>query len=307
MSLELALLVATAVVFRAYGLTWFWPAAVPMIGLGLGLVAAWAYFVWVPGTRSADWVYAETFFLLALLVLFGQIAGPSQYAAAVLHRPLVDAALAAADQALGVDVHTWVLWTRQHPWVLQTVVAAYRTLLPQLFVPLLVLGFWYQDRTALWEYMCHFHVCSLGTVLCMALWPALAPGPFAGWDALLNQQRFVHHLADIRSGVLTLINPGDVEGLVSLPSFHTAGALMVTWAFRRRPRWLCVLVPLNLALIAATVLTGVHYLVDVLAAVALFGASLAIYHRTIRHQASESAGNVDPAAAVGVRTRGPVG
>ena len=65
-----------------------------------------------------------------------------------------------------------------------------------------------------------------------------------------------------------------VTGLVSVPSFHVAGALVLTWVVRHR--W-WVLVPvglLNLALCAATVLSGAHYAVDVLISLGLFGLSL---------------------------------
>ena len=67
--------------------------------------------------------------------------------------------------------------------------------------------------------------------------------------------------------------------MISFPSFHVAGALMVTWAFRRRPGWLAVLTALNTALVASTVLTGAHYGVDVVATVALFAVSILLWRR----------------------------
>ena len=64
-----------------------------------------------------------------------------------------------------------------------------------------------------------------------------------------------------------------------MPSFHIAGALMVTWAFRHYPGWLVLLVPINLMMMAATVMTGAHYFVDVPATFALFALSVAAYRQ----------------------------
>ena len=54
---------------------------------------------------------------------------------------------------------------------------------------------------------------------------------------------------------------------------------MVTWAFRRRHCWLIGLGILNAGLVAATVLTGAHYAIDVVATVAMFAASIGLWRR----------------------------
>jgi membrane-associated phospholipid phosphatase len=76
---------------------------------------------------------------------------------------------------------------------------------------------------------------------------------------------------------MTVVRFDDLEGLVSFPSFHVAGAILVTWAFRRRRRILIPLIVLNIGLVISTVITGEHYLVDVLASVPLFAGSVAAY------------------------------
>ena len=70
-----------------------------------------------------------------------------------------------------------------------------------------------------------------------------------------------------------------IEGLVSFPSFHVAGALIATWAVRHRRGLFITFALLNAALIASTVLCGVHYAVDVVAAVPLFACSVFVYRR----------------------------
>jgi membrane-associated phospholipid phosphatase len=76
---------------------------------------------------------------------------------------------------------------------------------------------------------------------------------------------------------MTVVRFNDIEGLVSFPSFHVAGALLVTWAFRHRQRIFIPLIVLNTGLALSTVITGEHYVVDVLAAVTLVAVSVALY------------------------------
>jgi membrane-associated phospholipid phosphatase len=73
---------------------------------------------------------------------------------------------------------------------------------------------------------------------------------------------------------LRVLQFGQLEGLVSMPSFHVAGAMMVTWACRRR-RWLLIpLLAINITLAVATFMTGAHYVVDTLGTAAMFAGSI---------------------------------
>ena len=56
-------------------------------------------------------------------------------------------------------------------------------------------------------------------------------------------------------GTMKVVRFDELEGLVSLPSFHVAGALIVTWAFRNRVRILIPLILLNVALTLSTFIT----------------------------------------------------
>jgi membrane-associated phospholipid phosphatase len=72
---------------------------------------------------------------------------------------------------------------------------------------------------------------------------------------------------------------GDLDGLVSAPSFHVLGAMCVTWAFRRRLWFFFPLLAVNVLLASATVLTGVHYAIDVVAAFVIFPSAVWLYRR----------------------------
>jgi membrane-associated phospholipid phosphatase len=273
--LQASVLALTVGLGAAMGLRYDWRAAGPFLVLPGGAALVWAYYAWVPGRQAADWVVAETACVLALLLGFGLIMAPAQYVAAALPFPLIDAQLAAGDAALGIHIPTLVAWTRTHPWLVQALFRTYGTLLPQLFLPVLVLGFWYRDRAKLWEYAVLVHGCLAVTLLVSAVWPATCVSGYFGFDAILDQHRLIAHFASLRAGTFTVIHPDQIEGLVSPPSFHTAGALLACWAFRGRWAWLAPLIGVNVGLIAATVCLGLHYGVDVIAGAALVAVSVA--------------------------------
>jgi len=273
-SLLLALAVAG---FWMTGLSYQWsPTKVAVLPIVFG---AWVAHVMQPGRSPADWAIADGLMALLLLLTFTNVAAPLQYVAVALKEPLVDAQLASADRLLGVHVPSIVEWTRARPLLTDVLLFSYYTLLPQFFLPVLVIGLWYRERQTLWEFVFHFHFCASVTIASLAVWPAICAFTFYGFDSLLNQTRFIHQFAGLRAGTFTIVNGDDMEGLISMPSFHIAGALMVTWAFRRYPRWLALLVPLNLLMVASTVMTGAHYFVDVLATVVLFAVSVLVYVR----------------------------
>ncbi len=142
---------------------------------------------------------------------------------------------------------------------------------PVLLLPI------FHDRCALWEYAWHFLVCSAITVACLAAFPAACSFTYQHFTPLLNESRFIDHFTGARAAGFTAIDFDPLEGLVSCPSFHVAGARMVTWAFRRT--WLLVpLAILNGALTVSTVMLGAHYAVDLVATVAMIGFSSLLFH-----------------------------
>jgi membrane-associated phospholipid phosphatase len=91
--------------------------------------------------------------------------------------------------------------------------------------------------------------------------------------------RVILQIQQLHEGTMKTVRFDELEGLVSFPSFHAAGGLIVTWAFRHRRRFLVPLALLNLALIASTFMSGVHYVIDVIASVPLFAFSVFAYAR----------------------------
>ncbi len=215
-------------------------------------------------TRHDRGPLSRALWALVFLLTGSLLLSLSQYPAVALGRPTIDATLAAWDHALGLSVVPLVQWTAGHPWLRFVLSVAYGSLIVQLALPVLVLGLVHQDFRRLWSFVAQFHVAAIVTVLCLALWPAACTFSYTGVPSLLDQTRFLHQFDGFRTGTLTLIPVRDLEGLISFPSFHVAGALLATWALWNT-RWRWPLVALNILLCASTVLLGAHYVIDLLA------------------------------------------
>jgi hypothetical protein len=255
-----------------FGFTVVWQPVSPLLALIAFLLLGWTYYVNTKTTFFERRI-AEIMLIFALLLALGAILTPAQYVAAALNRPTIDPVLARADALLGVHVPTLTAWTREHPRFNRWLIWAYFTLLWQfaLVVPGLALV---RDRRALWEFVFHFHVCAAVTIVAFAVFPAACAFNYYGFESTISQARFIAHFNGARNGSLRVIEFGNMEGLVSMPSFHVAGAMMVTWAFRRRAWALVPLVAINVLLIVATFMTGAHYVVDTLGTFVMFAGSL---------------------------------
>jgi hypothetical protein len=272
LAVQVVLLASSLYAYAALGLSVAWDSALPTMSVVAGLLLAWAYFAATKSTATEQRV-GNASLAVALLLLLATIMPPAQYAAAALNRPLIDPALARADSWLGINVADLAGWTRSHPSVSALLTWGYFTLLWQfaLIVPLLSLV---RDDDALAEYVFNFHACSLVTIVAFALFPAASAFQYLEFQSTLPQARFIQHFNGVRSGQMTHLVFGQMEGMVSMPSFHVAGALMVTWATRRH-LWLCVpLAAVNSLLCAATFLSGAHYLVDTIAGFVLVACSV---------------------------------
>lgn len=285
--------VVSGVLYLALGLTIDGKTLIPFAIADATILIVWIQLYRRPG-KPREWIVAETVFAFLLMLVLSHILAPAQYAAVALNRPLIDPFLARADAALGVHVPDLAEWVRAHPAANGVLTWAYYTLIWQFALVVPVLGLVVKDRLSLWEYLFHFHTCAIITVVALAIFPAQCAFQYYGFESTLDQTRFIEHFNGFRDGSLTTIHLNDLEGLISVPSFHAAGGLMVTWTVRK---WRLLLIPtaaVNVALIAATFLTGAHYFVDVLITVAMFAASVLLYrvwgarHVTLQPHASEA-------------------
>ncbi len=284
---QLALLFGLAPIYGRFGLTFDWSTSAPMFAAQAGFLVAWLYFRRYRHHPRKS-ALLDVILGTALLVALTAIVAPAQYLAVALGRPLVDAQLAAADAAIGINVATLARWTASHSALTIGLALAYVSLLPQLFLPVVLLGLVFRERDGVWEFVFHYHFCLLVTLLALAWFPAACAFQYYGVASAFDQSRFIAHFDGLRDGTFHVISFANLEGLISMPSFHVAGGLMVTWAFRRHRRVFVPIAIVNVAMIAATFLSGAHYFVDVLASFLLFGVSATAYGALRRRAAQTS-------------------
>ncbi|GAC1452931.1 MAG: hypothetical protein PVSMB1_00950 [Gemmatimonadaceae bacterium] len=261
--------------FSMLGLTLDWSTVwFGAVLLGVILVV-WLNFYFVPGMLEERFV-AEVLFVVFFMVLLTNVASPMQYAAVAIGAPYADPWLAAADARIGVYVPVLVAWTRAHPATSLLAMITYASLLPQFLLTVIVLAA-LRERERLWEFAFHFHFCTIVAVAALTIWPAVCAPAYYGFASTIDVTFLMDQIKGFHEGTMTVIRFNEMDGLVSFPSFHVAGAVLVTWAFRHRRRILIPLMVLNAGLIVSTVITGLHYVVDVLAAAPLFACSLAAY------------------------------
>jgi membrane-associated phospholipid phosphatase len=282
---QLAMAALVAPWYAVYGLQIDWRTtwALPPAYLALG--AAWWYSRRYAG-HPRKFIFADVLLAMLLLLFITNIASPAQYLAIALHRPLIDDWLVRADAWLGIDVQALSYWTAAHPAISRILWLCYVSLLPQFLMPLVVLGLRYRDREGMWEYVFHFQFCLLITVAILAVFPAECPYTHLGFTPTIDQARVIRQIGALRGGTFHVIDFTDLEGLITMPSFHAAGAMMVTWAFRRRRALFLPLVIVNTGLMAATFMSGVHYFVDVVGSAALFALSVVAYRVLVRARAA---------------------
>lgn len=204
----------------------------------------------------------------ALLVAFQAAGAMLSYLVTSTGAPLVDGSLAAWDRALGFDWIACWRWFEAHPGIRAALKHAYYSGLVQLMAVVLVLGM--TGRAAqLAEFMRLFILATLVTIAFSGLWPAAG-----AWKHYAVGTAFdlasISHFEPLRSGVLREISLGAAQGLISFPSLHAAMAVLLAHSMRRT-RLFPVFAVLNAAMLVSTPIEGGHYLVDVLAGVALAG------------------------------------
>ncbi|MEJ2624671.1 MAG: phosphatase PAP2 family protein [Pseudolabrys sp.] len=217
----------------------------------------------------------ETTAQLLLVLLFGILL---TYAATAADLPYRDASLLAADRALGFDYQAYLTFFDAQPELRSLIGAAYLMLLPQfLAIPLVLLVARREARLQIW-----LLAVAVALILTSAIYlfvPSVTAFVYIefGGPAHIPAHYYtpVPTIEALRAGVMHTVRLNHLEGLVTFPSFHTAGALLFVWALwpLRRLRWLAV--ALNAALISATPNIGGHYAVDVIAGAAVMLLSVA--------------------------------
>jgi hypothetical protein len=158
------------------------------------------------------------------------------------------------------------------------------------------------------EFTFAFGLALIVTTLISTFVPAIGVFQQIGLDPSsithLNLQPYLDQLRDLppaRNGTLRHLDLLGLGGIVTFPSFHAASAVLYAWALWP-VRWMRPIVVLAFTtMLAATPINGGHYLIDVIAGVAIAAASI-----VAARQAGRAIANWQIRSAVGALVPVPI-
>jgi hypothetical protein len=223
---------------------------------------------------------------------FTYIAAASvlEYYLATSPAPLRDGWLIAADRGLGVDWPALCGWSEAHQGVRAVLQSAYFGLMAESGVVVVVTGLFYPRRAR--RFTTALILSSLFTI--PLLWVFPVAGPYAAYAQLAVPQScfgfaasWTEHYLGMRAHTLAAIPLDDIRGIVDFPSYHAACAVLLAYFLRGIPVITPVAVAFNLMMILATPIIGGHYIVDVLAGLAVAAATIYAIEFIERGRAAE--------------------
>lgn len=231
---------------------------------------------------------ADAFGAVAVAGLGGMICGAVAMLVLRLHLPLGDAMLRSVDLALGFDGLAILDWQlRQGLWLFMPMRWAYIYTLPIFFAGMVLLAL-VGDRIEAWRAA----FCFVGTLLTTCLVSIFVPAKgLAVWapDALLARlpvgamRSFWPRFDDFYSGADPVLRVQVLDGVISFPSFHAVVGFL-TLAMWRHNIWTFLGAGSYLAfMLLATLPGGGHYVVDLLAGLAVW-ATWFIWSRQIERR-----------------------
>lgn len=233
------------------------------------LAAAWFY------RRRNEPRLASALGGTAQVAAFAAFGAPLSYIVAALNLPLRDRFLDAADRTLGFDWLGLLAWMNAHPAWHSAFSLSYLSFAVQATTTVLALALTAR-LVHLRIFVLAFMACAVVTIVISGLVPAQGVWGHHGltaadYPAIFPATREVHLpiFHGLRDGTVRILTATGSEGIITFPSLHAALALVFILALAPVPllRWIGAAV--NILMIAATPVDGGHYVIDVLAGLAL--------------------------------------
>ncbi|WP_198165005.1 phosphatase PAP2 family protein [Rhodoplanes sp. Z2-YC6860] len=228
----------------------------------------------------------------AQIVLITLLMAPFTYVAAAANFPMADAKLLAIDQFLGLDWLGYVTFVNERPLLATWLDFGYMMIRWPLFIIPVALAASGKFRR-LQVYTLAFLIALIVTTIISTMIPAIGVYQQLGVSVTdfqnLNPIAYLGQLRDlplVRNGSLRALDLDLLSGIITFPSFHAASALLYGWALWGSPWFRPVAIIANLAMLAATPITGGHYFIDVVAGLAVAAVAIVIAKEISRHVAA---------------------
>ena len=270
----------------------FDPVPITMRGvlpLIVSCISLWGAAYYYLNVRPVE-KFAEMCVSLSQVLLFSAVGIILSYFAARTAVPLWDETFVRWDQALGFDWMAAMRLVDSSKVAVAVLFIAYASLIPQIVLVVCALGFLHkleELRTVMLAAM----ICGSVCILISAFMPAVAypihygitPNTFENvtpWAGFIKLGDFM----SLRDGTIARFDFASMQGLITFPSYHAGLSAVTFWGFyQARVNWLRMpAMTLAFLTIVSTPIDGGHYLVDVLAGVAVAIGSLFAASRMIR-------------------------
>ena len=296
--LTFSLVLVEAVLFPLTGLT-LDPFVLLAIAVHAGPFLAVATFYHY---RRPDPVVNAITTSFAFIAIFSPIGAGLSYLSVASNFPLRDAWAAAADEALGFSWFAHLEMVGAHRWLLDTLLWCYDSAFRQIFLAVILLGFYDRDRLRIFLHC--YAATGIGCILIAWTIPMAGayffhqpePHLLSNFSDPLTGRWQEEVFFNLRTGALTLVKLHQSEGVIQFPSFHTSVACILTYAYWGF-RWLRVpILGVNILMAAATPIIGGHFLVDTLGGLFLAVLSIWFFRRRLLAQqaAALPSGNILP-------------
>jgi hypothetical protein len=225
---------------------------------------------------------ADGAYYLALWVNLMVLACILSYLAQSQTGALYDRQFEQIDAALGFAWKPWNAFVRSTPALYWVLLLAYASGALQIVATIVYFACTGQSRRnqELWWISL---IAMMLTVFVSALYPAL--GTFHHFGQNLDEAVHLPHLLALREGSISYFT--SMEGIITLPSYHTAQALLFIYAFRGQRRLFPSMFALNALMLLSTPSMGGHYLADMLAGAAVAGLAVLLVRWTLPSGTSE--------------------
>ncbi|WP_336951841.1 phosphatase PAP2 family protein [Sphingobium aromaticivastans] len=207
---------------------------------------------------------------LAVPAIIGAMGMVSIIAIAAISGPFVDGPLVEMDTQLHFDWRLLYQFYLEHPILMAVSRQAYDAFSYQLLLVPMILWLWRRGEM-LWSYIAAYSVALILTIIIFPFFPAAGPYNHFGIshaDLEPWQWNFGPYIEGLRSGHIRDMTQTS-SGLISVPSFHAAAGVLFMWACGRIPYLRWVFLSLNTSMIVSALVIGSHYLVDLIAGVAV--------------------------------------
>ena len=245
-----------------------WPGV--LTSLAILLTVAFVY-----GTSGRNHGLAEAGNYAALWIAFALAGAVFTYLTAALNMPLQDAALFRIDAAMGFDWFAWSHWLTAHTAFRTVLELVYQTFVPQIIGSVLYfahIGRSDRNRELLWAGMISLMITAAMAGVLPALGPFLAGAPPPWTIALIA----------VRDRAVSRFVFGDMQGVIAMPSFHAVIAILLIYTHRGLVRSFYPMVLLNFLMLLSAPSQGHHFLIDVIAGIAVAVLTISVLRLVIK-------------------------